>query len=376
MSDCYLPRLGGIEVQVHDLAHRLAEAGHAVDVFTATEGPRGEHGGQVELEGAVRVHRMGTPLTFGVPVNPFATDEVRARLREGAYDVVHAHMGVVSPFASDMVGVAQGLGLPTAVTWHCVVDRSALLWKILGQARRWAERGAALSAVSSMAARRVRAITGAPVDVLGNGIDVETWRRPLDVEGPPRTDPPTLRVVTAMRLVRRKRPEALLDVLADAQRRVAGQAHLTAFVVGDGPQRAAMQRRAKQIARAGGPAITLPGRVPRETLRSLHWHSDAYLSTARLEAFGIAALEARTAGLAVVALAETGAADFVTDGVEGLLAEDDAGLARALARLATQTRLLQRITTHNRTVAPAQSWPRVVGDTLGEYHRAISGGPR
>ena len=36
LSDCYLPRLGGIEVQVHDLAHHLTRAGHTVEVFTAT----------------------------------------------------------------------------------------------------------------------------------------------------------------------------------------------------------------------------------------------------------------------------------------------------------------------------------------------------
>ena len=61
--------------------------------------------------------------------------------------------------------------------------------------------------------------------------------------------------------------------------------------------------------------VSLPGRVSREELRRLHWDSDLYLSTARLEAFGIAALEARTAGLPVVARRGTGADDFVEDGV-------------------------------------------------------------
>ena len=43
LSDCYLPRLGGIEVQVHDLAHRLAAAGHDVEVVTATAGETRTH---------------------------------------------------------------------------------------------------------------------------------------------------------------------------------------------------------------------------------------------------------------------------------------------------------------------------------------------
>src|ERR1700726_4568638 len=39
VSDCYLPRLGGIELQVHDLAERQAAAGHEVTVITTTAGP-------------------------------------------------------------------------------------------------------------------------------------------------------------------------------------------------------------------------------------------------------------------------------------------------------------------------------------------------
>ena len=38
LTDCYLPRLGGIEVQVHDLSARLRAAGHEVEIFTATPG--------------------------------------------------------------------------------------------------------------------------------------------------------------------------------------------------------------------------------------------------------------------------------------------------------------------------------------------------
>ena len=41
LSDCYLPRLGGIEMQVRDLARRQTAAGHEVHVITTTpSGPR------------------------------------------------------------------------------------------------------------------------------------------------------------------------------------------------------------------------------------------------------------------------------------------------------------------------------------------------
>ena len=70
MSDCYAPRTGGIETQVRDLARAQVRAGHEVHVLTATPGPHGEGGGVVEDDDGVRVHRLGTHMPFGLPVNP------------------------------------------------------------------------------------------------------------------------------------------------------------------------------------------------------------------------------------------------------------------------------------------------------------------
>ena len=83
LTDCYLPRLGGIEVQTHDLAAQLQARGHEVEVFTATLGERGERHGFVEDVDGVPVHRMAIQLPWQLPVNPFAQPEVRRRLTAG-----------------------------------------------------------------------------------------------------------------------------------------------------------------------------------------------------------------------------------------------------------------------------------------------------
>ena len=63
VSDCYVPRLGGIEMQVHDLARNLQLAGHDVVVITPTPGP--------DIVDGVRVHRMDVPLLpFDIPFTP------------------------------------------------------------------------------------------------------------------------------------------------------------------------------------------------------------------------------------------------------------------------------------------------------------------
>jgi len=380
LSDCYLPRLGGIEVQVHDLAHRLSAAGHEVEVVTATAGviraATTEH--EVEEDAAsgttsVTVHRLPLAIPGAPPVNPFVKNEVRELLTAGGFDVVHGHMGVVSPFATDMIGVAVEAGLPTAATWHCVLDRSAPLFRALGHAKRWAHAGVALSAVSSMAAERVSRIAGgdrtarAEVHVLGNGIDVARWTPDPSLARP---DDGVVRVVSAMRLVRRKRPTTLVDVLRSARDQLRAHApgvRLEAHLVGDGPQRPLIRA---HLARHGIDWIHLPGRVSRDELRDLHQRSDIFLSTARLEAFGIAALEARTAGLAVVALRGTGVEDFVTDGRNGILRGSDAALATGLAELAGDPARLAQVRAHNLATPPAQAWERVVEATLAEYARA------
>jgi glycosyltransferase involved in cell wall biosynthesis len=342
LTDCYLPRLGGIEVQTHDLAAQLQQRGHEVEVFTATQGQHGERHGFVEDIDGVRVHRMAVRLPWQLPVNPLAPPQVRRRLADGGFDVAHVHMGVVSPFATDLAGVALGLGMPTAITWHCLMEHSRPVFRVLGHARRWGERGASLSAVSGVAAATVQQVVGT-----GDGAPV--------------------RVVAAMRLATRKRPGAVLDIAERARAAVPAEVAMRLDLFGEGPERGRLERR---VAQRGLDWVHLPGRVTRDQLRQAYWDADVYLTPVRLEAFGIAALEARTAGLPVLARSGSGVGDFIEDGVNGFLGDEDESLAAALADLVTDRDLRHRIAAQNATVPPAQGWAAVVALAEEEYLRA------
>ena len=76
------------------------------------------------------------------------------------------------------------------------------------------------------------------------------------------------------------------------------------------------------------------------------------------------------AGLAVVARRGTGIASFVTDGTNGLLVDNDAEMARAIAALAEDRPLLDGIRAHNRAVRPDLGWDRVLATAEAEYVRA------
>jgi len=371
LSDCYLPRLGGIEVQVHDLATRLIDRGHEVVIFTATPGKHGERGGFVDQVDGVAVHRLALRLPFELPVNPLAPTLLRQRLADGGFDVAHVHMGVVSPFAVDCARVATGMGLPTAMTWHCMLGPLEPVFRAARHVRTWASRGVAMSAVSAVAAEPLQRIVGTDsvVNVLSNGIDVDRWATPSE-EAPAREARGGIRVVSAMRLAARKRPMPLLRTMARVRALVPADIGISLEILGEGPDRRRLERFVARHDMGGW--VHLPGRVTRHEVRQRYAAADIYVAPAPLESFGIAALEARTVGLPVVGRWGSGVQEFVKDGLNGYLAADDEAMAHAVARLVTDDEVRGSMTAYNRTIPPEQSWGRILDGAEAEYSRAIA----
>ena len=389
VSDCYPPRTGGIESQVSDLAARQAAAGHRVHVLTATLGEGGERAGVVDVEHGVHVHRLGARMPFDLPVNPAQARLIDEALRAVRPDVVHVHAGVLSPFAFDGARRALAAGLPLAITWHCMLDGVVPALRLGARVSGWQRAPVALSAVSGVAAARVAEVFGAAVQVVPNGLDLERWaaggarategavgaapRGTAGVAGPrdggARAAADPVRLVATMRLAPRKRAVPLVDAVAGAVRRLpAGAVRLD--LIGDGPDRG---RVAARVAHHGlADVVTLRGRLPRAEVRAAYADADVFLAPAELEAFGIAALEARAAGLVVVARRGTGIEEFVADGVDGVLVTDDAAMADAVVRLARDHAELARMRAHNAAVLPDLGWDRVLLAAAGEYDRARS----
>ncbi|CAM2741897.1 glycosyltransferase family 4 protein [Actinomyces slackii] len=371
VSDCYPPRLGGIETQVRDLALNLRAAGHEPTVVTATPVGR-ERGRSIETQDGFPVWRTTVPLPAELPVHPLARREIGVAMDRLRPEVVHVHVGIVSPFAWSGIAAAQSRGLPLLITFHCVLGpwaRAGALAGALSPVRRWQRAGAHLTAVSSMLVRQVEAAGGRDVDILPNGITVADWRLPQDWQSPDHSPDRPLTVTASQRWIGRKRPLQVVRAFADAVQAV-GDERAVLMMYGDGPLR---QRLAREVEGSGvAERIVLVGRLERPELARALNRGDIFLQTSTDDSFGIAVLEARTAGLAIIARRSSGVSDFIEDGVEGLLVDDEPELARALETLLTDRQMLERIRAHNRAVAPAVEWAAVVGMHEEAYRRAIA----
>jgi glycosyltransferase involved in cell wall biosynthesis len=360
VSDAYLPKQGGIEIQVSDLARRQAETGHDVTVLTCAPdvtGRRRETGVGVPRPepgvpgGAVPELRVGIPW-WSVPA---ANEQVYAILRRDRPDVVHAHLSVLSPLSILVVRAAARERIPVVMTLHSLWWLATPLYAIAHVLLGWGRWPVAWTAVSELAAAPLRRIVGrrGEVTVLPNGVEPADWR----VDPVPR-NPREVVVVSVMRLAARKRPLPLLRVVRAARRALPADVRLRLVLVGEGPQQDRVERTMRRYGLAAD--VELPGRLDRSGIRELYRRADVYVAPATLESFGIAALEARCAGLPVLARRRTGIADFIVHGVEGLLARNDRVLARELARVAADVGLRERLTGHNRSVRPEAGWGEVL----------------
>ena len=101
---------------------------------------------------------------------------------------------------------------------------------------------------------------------------------------------------------------------ADVAVRAFNEVGLRLIVVGDGRERAALERIAREN-------VTFAGRVSRETLRELLGSARGLVFPTE-DDFGMVCAEALASGTPVVALARGGAPEIVRHGVDGLLVED------------------------------------------------------
>jgi phosphatidyl-myo-inositol alpha-mannosyltransferase len=344
---------GGVQTHVRQLAGKLLEHGHQVEVLAPARRPPAES----------YVRRVGRPI--GIPYNqsvapiapwPPGYGIVRRYLRTFRPDVVHVHEPLV-PGPSMFAALAATA--PVVATFHAYGERAWLLDAAAPALRPVWRRLDVRLAVSKAAATFVESrFRGDGVRIVPNGADVELFEGAA-----PAPLPDGRRILFVNRLDRRKG----FPVMVEAFRHLAVERPDVILVVaGDGRDRGAV-RELPIDARA---RTVMLGSVPHPHLPPYHAACEVFCAPATgRESFGIVLVEAMAAGLPVVASDIPGYREVVRNGMEGLLVppRDAEALAAAIGRLLDHPDEAERFADAGRQRASRYSWERIVREVEAIY---------
>jgi phosphatidyl-myo-inositol alpha-mannosyltransferase len=348
---------GGVQVHIRELAERLRARDHDVVVLAPTREPPSQPW----------VVPVGSPVNIryndsNAPIDPrpWSRRMVRHALATFGPDVVHAHQPMAP---STGLWATLEARAPVVGTFHSGATRARLYDLAAPLLRRAAARLTVRIAVSERAADFERTRIGGEFHVIPNGIDVARFAdaRPADL-GAGR------KLLFVGRLDERKGFPVAIDAF---ERLAADRPDLHLVVVGDGPQREALDR-LPTLLRA---RVTMLGAVPNEELPPIHAACDLYLGPSTGgESFGIVLIEAMAAGLPVVASDTPGYDEVITDERQGLLVppRDPAALAAAAARVLDDAQLASNLRAAGPERAKAFDWSTTVGRIEDAYRDALA----
>lgn len=381
VCDWFLPRIGGLELLVRDLARALNQRGHEAHIICSTRGPAAA--AMPETEG-LTVHRLDVPLLplTQTVFNRQSVDALERVLLRERYDLVHAHT-VLSPLAHAATFLAHKHGLPSLLTEHSVLRGAPIsLFRALRMFAGFAEWPTLLTAVSGYVADDLRRIFGRQeVHVLLNATNLDDWlgaaqnnaavRDVPDAAQVAATEPAKpQRVTTVMRFTKRKRPVDLVRMIPMLQARLPKELWPRFTLVGDGPE---MPRVRREVARLQvGEWVELPGFQPRASVREILGRSSVFVMPCYKEAMSIAAVEARAMGLPVVARKPNGVAEVIEHGTHGFLAADDPEFIEYLARLLSDPALHRRMSHAAQKGLERFTWEHSIRRHLELYELARS----
>jgi glycogen synthase len=359
--------VGGMQNHTRCLTGELDRRGVRQDVVTTRRpgAPRRERLGR-----HATIHRLGLPVATARQLYaPFAAVEL-ARLCGDAH-LLHAHLGedlAVVPLA---LGAARRAQIPLVLTVHmslahtldCPGPRARLLRAVGGRLEAHGVRRADAAITLTRRLAAVLEAHGTPRDhvhVIPSGV------RPAEFAAGRRPDPlaelARPRVVFVGRLAPQKGVETLLEAAARLPRIALG-------IVGDGPQREALERQATALGLAS--RVTFTGFRPHDDVPAVLAGADVLVVPSRYEELGTVLLEGMQAGVPIVASDVGGIAEAI--GPAGLLVppgRPDA-LARAIDDIAHDPALAERLRTAGRERARRYDWSVLAARVHGVYESVV-----
>jgi L-malate glycosyltransferase len=253
---------------------------------------------------------------------PLSMAALRSRMR--GVQIVHAHTGRAQTLA---FSASLGLGVKRIATRHVAFEpRHPLVHRI-----KYTRLCDGIIAVSQAALRAAMSagIPGDRIEVIPTGVELRTLPSESERAEARRVwglEPGDFAAGHLGAFTKEKGQDVAVEAFRLSQGRLP---ELRMILAGEGPERGKLATSLPSDAR-----VNLPGHIehPEQLLAAL----DVFLMPSRSEAWGLAALEAMAAGLAVIASNTGGLAEMIEPGESGwLVAPGDArALAEAIAEAA------------------------------------------
>jgi L-malate glycosyltransferase len=328
---CY-PALGGSGVIASELALGLAGRGHRVHLV-ASALPERLRGTAVQFE---RVDVPTSPVFDHAPYGEAVASHLIALARREPIDLIHLHYAVPHAASALLAAAVLGAAAPAmVVTLHGTDVTSLGSHPSLHPVTAFAlAQCAGLTTPSRFLRAQAVDHFGIPaerIEVIANFVDLQRFvpaarhdrgeLTGLFDDGDDDDPPPVLFHVSNFRPI--KRPLDLIEVLVRVRRSVPARLVL----IGDGPERAAVETRARALGL--GDAVRSLGR--RRDFAAMLAQADGFLLTSENESFGVAALEALACGVPVFGYKVGGVPEVVAEGSGTLVPVGDVdALARAV----------------------------------------------
>ena len=359
------PEVGGLESHVHSLCRGLARRGHEVHVVTS----RSRRGlAAHEVVDGIGVWRTWLPArnTPGWAAHAFGSMPRFGALAQRT-DVLHAQdIAAVLPCM-----VAKRVrATPVVTTYHTshfLRRAESPFWRpIFKRFLEAADHNLAASAEIAAVGQSIA--PGVRVEALTNGVETDVFR-PVPPTLPPPPEDRT-RVVVPRRLFEKNGVEHFVRALPA----IVAEIDVEAIVMGDGPERARLERLAGDVGVTE--RIRFLGARPHAEMPGLLSSASLAIFPSLMEATSVAALESMACGLPVAASRVGGLPEIVDDGVGGLFEPaDPAALARAVVDLIRRGHLGELGAEGRRRVVERWSNDRLVERHLQIYEALTSGAP-
>lgn len=368
---CY-PTYGGSGVVATELGIELAVRGHEVHFITYAQPFRLT--GQEERIHFHEVTVTDYPLFQYPPYDLALASQVVETTERYNLDLLHVHYAIphaISALLARQMLHARGLHLPFITTLHGTditlvgFDRSYLPITRFG-----IEQSDGVTAISRHLAQHTNDafVTGKEIKVIHNFVNCELYiRKPEHTTARLRYAQPNEKIL--IHLSNFRKVKRVVDVI-ETFARVAREVPSRLLMIGDGPERAEAQWRARQL----GVIDRVDFLGKQDQVYDLLPVADLMILPSEMESFGLAALEAMACSVPVVAARVGGIPELVEDGINGFLLPvgDVDNMARAaLSVLRNDEKLAIMSQAARNTAVQRFSTPQIIPQYERYYEESI-----